>query len=332
MWFNEISTIDLTKCPATKTKRKTILQNHREFWDNFANFAELGINRYKITGDYPETLDERTILQSIFWYGSFSIFNDNGVWLSLPCAPSGGDGLTIYGYPTKLFVFGRNGYNKQIGIYQYNGDEKLTNQGIGGNIVKDKTGFWVREKKFIYPLANTAILYAERVGDSIRTLDTMRVRLKNPNVVFCQEEVKRSVEEYFKNIKDNDELVVASVGVFDPSKVDIKPMELNPESVKTVKELVEWYKAIYLSYCGINSNPASDKAERLLVDEVNANDEETDNNVNPQVDFMNEQLEKINAVTGWSIKMEVNYEQLKDIRRDTEDVYASGNLSDNGNE
>ena len=97
MWFNDISTIDLSYCNATKSKKKTLLQNKREFWQWLAYLAELGINRYKLTGDYPDTLDERTILQSIFWYGSFCIFNDNGVFLSLPALPA--SDLTVYGYP-----------------------------------------------------------------------------------------------------------------------------------------------------------------------------------------------------------------------------------------
>ena len=326
MWFNDLSTIDLSFCEATKTKKKTILQNKREFWQWLAYFTEMGINRYKITGDYPDTLDERTILQSIFWYGGVCLFNDGGVWLSLPA--KGASDYTIYGYWRKAVVYGRNGYNKQIGLIQYNGDAPQVNNGISGLQVADKTGFYIQEKKFCYPLANSAIITAERVADTMRSIDVMRVLLKSPFVVFCIEEMRRTVEQYFKNIKDNDELII-STGVFDPKNVQVQPLEFNPENIKTARELVEWYLAQYLSFCGVNSNPASDKQERLLVDEINANDEETDNNTQPEVEYMNMQLERVNAITGWSMKMEVNYEN-KDIQRDFADVYDDGNLPDNG--
>lgn len=324
MWFNDLATIDLTYCNATKTKKKTLLQNYREFWQWLAYFSEMGINRYKITGDFPDTLDERTILQSLFWYGSFCLFNDSGVWLSLPGLPA--SDLTVYGYPRKVNVFGRNGYNKTIGLIQYAGEEKQVNKGVSDVPVYDKRGFWVQEKKFMYPLANSAIITAERVADAMRSIDVMRVLLKSPFVVFCIEEMRRTVEEYFKNIKDNDDLII-STGVFDPSKVQVDALEFNPENVKVMRELVEWYMAQYLNFCGINSNPASDKQERLLVDEINANDEETDNNVSPEIDFMNEQLDIINDITGWSMKMEVNYNENKDIRRDSADLSDESSVS-----
>lgn len=327
MWFNDIATIDLTYCQATKAKKKTLLQNYREFWQWLAYFAEMGINRYKLTGDYPETLDERTILQSLFWYGSFTIFNDNGVWLSLPGLPA--SDLTVYGYPTKINVFGRNGYNKTVGLIQYAGDEKAVNKGISDVPVYDKKGFWVQEKKFMYPLANSALITAERVADAMRSIDVMRVLLKSPFVVFCIEEMRRTVEEYFKNIKDNDDLII-STGVFDPSKVQVSALEFNPENVKVMRELVEWYMAQYLNFCGVNSNPASDKQERLLVDEINANDEETDNNTKPEVEFMNEQLDIVNELTGWSMQMEVTYDEHKDIRGDSGEVSEQSGVSSNG--
>ena len=326
MWFNDIATIDLTYCQATKAKKKTLLQNYREFWQWLAYFSELGINRYKITGDYPDSLDERTILQSLFWYGSFCLFNDNGVWLSLPGLPA--SDLTVYGYPTKINVFGRNGYNKTIGLIQYAGEEKQVTKGISDVPVLDKKGFWVQEKKFMYPLANSALITAERVADAMRSIDVMRVLLKSPFVVFCIEEMRRTVEEYFKNIKDNDDLII-STGVFDPSKVQVSALEFNPENVKVMRELVEWYLAQYLNFCGVNSNPASDKQERLLVDEINANDEETDNNVKPEIEFMNNQLDIINDFTGWSMKMEVNYND-KDIQGNSGYLLGKSDLSDDG--
>lgn len=325
MWFSDFATIDLTNCSATKTKKKTLLQNRAEFWQWFAYLAEMGINRYKITGEYPDTLDERTILQSLFWYGSFALFSDNGVWLSLPAMPA--SDLTVYGYPRKVNAFGRNGYFKNIGLIQYNGDETAVNKGVSGVGVKDKTGFWVQEKKFRYPLAHSAVITADRVSDTMRSLDVMRNRLKTPYVFFAVEELQRTVQKYLEDIEQNDKAIVTT-GVFDPSKVQVEQLDYNPENIKVARELVEWYLAQYLNLCGINSNPASDKQERLLVDEINANDEETENNVNSCVEFMNAQLEKVNEYTGWSMKMEVNYnDRNENIRGNSRDIYGESDLS-----
>lgn len=329
MWFDDYATINLTYCPATKAKKKSQLQNFLQFWDTFEKLANIGINRYKITGDYPETLDERTILQSIFWYGSFGLVNDNGVWLSLPAMPA--SDLTVYGYPRKINVFGKNGYNKTFEIIQYNGDEKAVNDGISDVELYDKRGFWVMEKKLIYPLARTAILFSERIADSYRIIDVLRVKSKDPYVFFSKEETIRTVKEFFKDLNSNDEYIVVSTGVFDPDSVTAQKLDFNPEGLKTIQALVEWYEGKYNSYCGINSNPASDKKERLLVDEINANDEETENNVNKEVEYMNAQLEKVNELTGWSMKMEVAYDgRDKDIRSDTDELSDERDLSSDG--
>ena len=320
MLFSDFATIDLANCAAVKNKKKSKYLNRQEFCMWLAYFAEMGINRYKITGDYPETIDERTILQSLFWYGSFTIFNDGGVTLALPGL--GASDLTIYGYPRKVNVFGRNGYNKQISLYQMAGNEQIVNKGTSGLNFPDKSGFWLLEKKFSYPLANYAILTAERVADAMRAMDVIRTTMKTPFVAFTIEEMVRTVKQYFENIKDNDDLII-STGVFDPSKVQIQPLDVKPENLKAMRELVEWYSAQYLNLCGIYSNPASDKKERLLVDEVNANDEETQNNVNSEVDFLNEQLKVVNKIMGFNMRMEANYGTDKNIRGDF------GTLSDN---
>lgn len=326
MWFNEFSTIDLTQCSATKTKKKTVLQNKAEFWVWFSYLKEMGINRYKLTGDFPETLDERTILQSLFWYGSFTIFNDSGVWLSLPGLPA--SDLTVYGYPRKVNVYGRNGYNKQVGLFQYNGDEKAVNAGVSGVEVYDKKGWWIQEKKNPFPLANMAIITADRLADTMRSIDVMRNKMKDPFVVLSKEETLRSVQDFFKDLKMNDELIVTT-GVFDVNSVDIKKLDFNPELVKSARSLFEWYLSQYLSFCGLNSNPASDKDERLVVGEVEANDEETESNINPAVDYMNKQLETVNDLTGWTMKMEVTYNdgKNKDLRGDFGDVFNGGDIS-----
>ena len=237
--------------------------------------------------------------------------------------------MTLYGYPRKVNVFGKNGYNKTIELFQYAGEDDIVNKGVSDTKIYDKKGFWIQEKKFIYPLANSAILSAERVSDAMRSIDVMRVMMKSPFIVFCIEEMRRTVEEYFKNIKSNDELIV-STGVFDPSKIQVQPLEFNPENVKVMRELVEWYLAQYMNFCGINSNPASDKQERLLVDEINANDEETENNIKPEVEYMNKQLEIVNKQFGWSMKMEVTYDANEDIQGDSGDLFNKPDISADG--
>ena len=280
--------------------RKTKLRNWNEYWLFFQYFAELGLNRFRIEGNVPDSIDPHIVLQSIFWRDSFAVFNVGGVWLALPALPGGE--YTVYGYPVKVIAYGRNG--KIFHVNCVNGEEKLINEGFYNKELPNETGVFIRAKRQISPLAWYADVYAQRAADAMRALDVLRNKAKDPFKIFAREEMKATVERYLQQITDNEQTVITT-GVFDPSKVQVAMTPVPSDTLTAMRELVQWYTDQFLEIAGINNNPQSDKRERMIVDEVRANNTQAAMTIQASCDYMNEQLKKLSIISNGEISMEV---------------------------
>ena len=63
---------------------------------------------------------------------------------------------------------------------------------------------------------------------------------------------------------------------------------------------------------GVNNNPNVDKKERLLVDEVNANNEATEDNISHRLKERELFCERVNKAFGLNISVSVNVENYVD--------------------
>lgn len=339
MWFDDCANISLTGAQMPKNKAKT--RNWREFWIWFNRLMDVGINKYKVSGDFPETLDPRTILQSFFFYDSVCLFRtkEGGVDLSLPGLPAAD--VTIYGYPRAANVFTKNGRlfgtaTPVIRIRQPNGIDPVVNEGIS-DAAPDASageGYIIRLHKTFNPLFPYAAEYAYKIADTMRTIEVLANKLKSPYVIFAAEEMRKTVLEYFRKIVDNEDLVIPT-GIFDPAKVKLEDTTINPDAIKAARELVEWYISQYMEIVGLNSNPASDKQERLLVDEINSNNQQADINVDPVLDYVNDQLDQASEFFGWSMKLERSVEQddrgLSEVQNGFGNYGSEPDLAGDGN-
>ena len=280
--------------------RKTKLRNWNEYWLFFQYFSELGINRYQLGGKIPDSIDKHIILQSIYWRDSFTIFKEHGVWLGLPALPCGD--RTLYKYPVNVKAYGGNG--KIFDVNCVNGEEKLINEGFYSKELPNETGVFIQAKRQISPLAWYADVYAQRAADAMRALDVLRNKAKDPFKIFAREEMKATVERYLQQITDNEQTVITT-GVFDPSKVQVAMTPVPSDSITSMRELVQWYTDQFLEIAGINNNPQSDKRERMIVDEVRANNTQAAMTIQASCDFMNEQLKKLEIISNGEISMEV---------------------------
>ena len=280
------------------SKKKKQLENNDEFMRWYYYLLDFSMNRFIIEG-LPDSCDEKTIKESLIFRGGFCLFKEDiskGL-LSLPCNPT--SELTIYGYSRKVNVFGFNGYNKTIDV------------NIDGECNENK-GFYIKEYKRGIPLIQYILGYSTKISDCMRTLDVMRYKLKRPYIVVASEEVIPTVKKYFEKVEENENYIISS-GIFDANKVQAINLEQSDNSIKNVRELIEWYFSQFLNICGVSTSPQSDKKERLLVDEIHSNDESTEYNVNSIVDYINYQLDFANITYGTNIKFKLNETSENDM-------------------
>jgi hypothetical protein len=162
----------------------------------------------------------------------------------------------------------------------------------------------------------------------MRTIDTERFHLKRPYLVTAKEEVVPTVKKYFDKMNDNEEYIV-STGIFDASDVNALPISLPTGALKDTEELVDWYLNQFLTLCGLNNNQDANKKERLIVDEVNANNESIDTNIEPMIQYLQEQLDEVNKIYSTDITVKAMKEEFEDedIRTTDSGEDKSGSVS-----
>lgn len=324
MWLlnNIVSSIWIDAQSMT-SKKIAKYKNQIEFMNVYASLVNEALGRYKFKG-LPDTVNERVLVESLLWYGCVGFFIKDGNILALPGLPTAA--FTLYGDPTEMIVHGRNGYVDTIKLFIPNGDDSaLVRKSTNGTAPKEGTGVWVRENKMAFPFVNYCIEYADKIADTLRTLDVTRANIKRPSVVICEESVINSVKAYF-NKRDNNEEYVVSSGVFPADKVKFEnPFETNPENLRDCTMLIEWYYNQFRQLEGMKAPSTVDKKAQVSVPELNRDENISDNKQETITDYLQEQLDFVNEKLGCNITVERNMdtedeEVEEDVHRTEDNV------------
>lgn len=307
MWLlnNILSSIWIDGSSMT-SKKLAKYKNQTEFMNVYASLINEALSRYKFSG-LPETVNERILVESLLWYGSVCFFVKQGNVLALPGLPT--QSYTLYGDPTACIVHGRNGYNQEIKLYIPNGDDSaLVRSSTNGTAPKEGTGVWVRENKLVFPFINYCIEYADKIADTLRTLDTTRMNIKRPYVVVAEEPIINSVKSFFNKRDANEEYIISS-GVFPADKINLLPFDTNPENIRDCTMLVEWYMNQFRQLEGMKAPSTVDKKAQVSVPELNRDEDVSNNKKETVTDYLQEQLDFVNEKLGTSITVESNMEE-----------------------
>lgn len=315
--------IDVSLGGKSKTmKRIAQFKNQVEFMNALARLTKRALARYSFEG-LPVTVNERVLKMSLLFHGCVCFFEKEGNILALPALPN--SNLNLYGEWKSCFVYGRNGFNAQIPLYIPGADEsKTVNAGYINLNMKDKpTGVFVRENEFIYPFMNYCVAYAEKISDCMRTIDVTRKNIKKPFIITAEEQLVPTVKKFFENRDNNEEYIVSS-GVFPADRISLLPIETNADSIKAATDLIEWYYNDFDNLCNWNSNANPDKKERLLVDEVNSNNDSMEEVRDNFIEYLQEQIDNVNKYLGTNIKVKIKEDE------DHDDVRGMGADSTDG--
>lgn len=296
-------------------KKMAQYKNQIEFMNIFAMLVNEALSsRYDIEGQ-PDTVNARVVLESLLWYGSVGFFMKDGSVLALPGMPTAS--YTLYGDPTQMIVHGRNGYVDTVKLFIPNGDDSsLVRSSTNGTAPKDGTGVWVRENRLAFPFINYCVEYADKIADTLRTLDITRMNIKRPYYIVAEEQIINSVKAFF-NKRDNNEEYIVSSGIFPADKIKMMPFENNPENIRDCTMLVEWYLNQFRMLEGLNSPTTVDKKAQISVDEFNSGSEISDVKKATDVEYLQQQLDFANEKLGTSMKIKkVEVEEKEDVNAD----------------
>ena len=221
--------------------------NIQTFQDYYSRLRLLALSIFEWKG-LPKSISLRYLEQSLFEQGRVFFFSDPK--MGPLCLRGGPDSaLNVYGDPLKVRVFGANGYNKELEPGQY---------------------VMIRNNLDNRPTEPTIRLYAQRMAQAERSIDVNVAAQRTPMLIVCEEKQRLTLKNVYAQYSGNEPVIFAD-------------KSMNPEAIKSIKteatyvsdKLMQYKRDLWndcLTFLGIN-NANTDKKERLITDEVQANDQ-----------------------------------------------------------
>lgn len=272
------------------------------FHDYYSRLKNIALSVFKWDG-LPETCNARFLENTLYNDGQAIFVNDDNVgFLNLKAVPA--STLNVYNEPTAYTAFS-TGYSKQ-----YSADDCV----------------FIRNNYMCKSTDSTIILYAERLAE----LDmAMRVNInaqKTPVLVRCDEKTKLTLETLYNKYEGNTPVI------FGHKSLAEKPLDvLRTEAPFVADKLREEKRALWnevLEFMGINTNPADKKKERLIVSEVNSNNEQIDIQLITMLKSREQAAEEINKKYGLNVSVHISVDELTRAAMNESEVYDNGTLYD----
>lgn len=196
---------------------------------------------------------------------------------------------------TALTPNGRvNYYNEPTTIRPYAIDY------TGDTLINDENCVIIKNNDLCIPTTKTIQLYAFKLASIDRTIDVNIQAQKTPVIIECSEKEKLSMKNFMKMRNDNEPQI------FVTDKMNTNGITVHNLNTPMVFKDLELQKHMVWNECmtflGIN-NANMDKRERLVDDEVQANNEQVEASFNAMYSERKRACEKINEIFGTHINV-----------------------------
>ena len=279
--------------------RKRIVENNFRLQLIYNKYKMLSLNMFRWEG-LPETVESRHIENSLFSYGLCLIVNDKDLgFISVPC--NYGANMNVNAVPTEVISCGFN----YIKTFKYLGKDKDDCQLILNNDLA------IGNEHYIFD-------YAQRMFEVENCIRVNINQQKFPWFVHTTPNNKKTMQTMFEKVMNGEPYILGS-------KEQIGDVEVLTLSTPYVADKLNEYKyeleREILSFHGLNNN--FEKKERLLVDEVNSNNDFIDRNVELMYRQRKLACEQLNKKFGWNARVinlneEANNKQQLDLEKEGE--------------
>lgn len=246
--------------------------DHSRNFKKFKNFA-LDVFRWD---NLPDGIESRDIENFLFEYGKCFFYKNKAMGLvCLPCYDS--NQMNIYGHYDKGNVFSMNGLINEFVDYS-------TGVQIWNNDLYEPTYGYIKD-------------YSDRMSEVELSIKMNVHQQKFPYFIACSKKNETSWRAMYKKIELGDP------AIFHSDALDVDNMQVLETTAPYVVDKLNQYRyeleREILTFLGINNN--FEKAERLVVDEVNSNNEFIIRNVEIQYKNRLKACEKINEMFNLNI-------------------------------
>ena len=225
------------------------------------------------------------------------------IYLGLPVTGCGQ--MNIY-YEHSTYRAVSLGFSEEFNaITKYNKDIFSMIQAAGGQSRAKYDGCVCKDNYQGYPLIETIRIYTDKIVDKMRTIDVLSKQLKLSSIIETDEDSKIAMQQAIKDIDTNVLAIFASSSITTRLRESKAIPTNNAAASLTVawNDLTSTWSEFNTAF-GINNMNRTEKKERLLVDEVNSNNQETQANGFYRLDQRLHFCENMKAAFGLDIKCE----------------------------
>lgn len=246
----------------------------------YDRFRLLMVNQFKWSGLDELNIQERHIENYLFDNGYCLFFEDPETGhLCLPCYGEGG--LNVYGDHLRYRATGFN-YSR---------------------LVDARDAVLIENNKLRMPTNKAVLYFVTRLFELVRTMDVNVKQLKLQTLFSANDKNILTVKKIIDEIDKNNWAIITDSGlaldeIVKAIQTGVKPL---------TAELTDRYNAVMneaLTYFGIN-NSNTDKRERLITDEANANNQFIDSCAQMFLESRERACEEINKRFGLNIRVEL---------------------------
>lgn len=271
-------------------------------------------NRFKWTGLPPE-VDVR-FLELTLTYQALSVFYFDKRYDKFFALRGGGyNYLDMENNPTAFTVVGNNFVSMVVSARKDGKDARMAIP-IWSNYMRT-------------PDLDIIQIYAERLANLDRSVEINSRNLRQPRAVVAQESQRLTAVNLARQIDEGNNLIQMKQGTIDDlAAIKVLDLQGDPEIIEKL-DIVrdrQWNKCMTL--LGID-NANQDKKERLVSDEVSANDDQTATFRYENLNARRIAIEQINKY--YKLDIEVEY-YTEEERRQKLDEAASTDSGDNDNQ
>lgn len=254
----------------------------------------------------PNGINEKWIEKYLYSEGACVFYNDPIVGFMV--AKIGNTGpLNYYDEPTTIRPYATN-Y-----LYEDPTDNDQLENEVNCVIIRNNA-----DSIPTYPMIQ---LYSADLTNIKRTIDTNIEAQKMPIIVKCTDKQKLSLKQAIKQKQDNEPVIYADKGMETTEMSTLKtdaPIVFDKLQIQKTNVMNEC-----LTFLGIN-NANTDKRERLVTNEVEANNEMIQINADVMLETRRKACEEINKMFGLNISVEkrtdlkIDFKELDDVSIDEE--------------
>lgn len=283
-----------------RKKPDYILEMEEKFKILMGNFKNIALNIFEwknlpkgIKGEYIE----RKLLErgSLFFYNS----QKAGGYMCLPADAS--QNLNAYEYPERVRTVGHNFWED----------------------VPYEDGVLIKNNPLKTPSILQMTFWLEYMVDTFGAFKVNLNHSKTPYVISGSKEQMLTMKNILEQVTGNSIAIIV-----DKSLSDLASLDLKQTGVMYIGDkLLDAYDRLedkLLTFLGIN-NTNTTKRERLVVDEVNSNNDEIENNLDTFFTTRKKAVEEINEKFGLKIEVDINQNYVKRMKEKVENVSRETN-------